>query len=268
MREPTIVTGMPMDGYLKADEVGSSSLKKILDSPADFKTALEQRVETKSMALGTAIHTAILEPHELLNRYLLQNLDWGPKNKLPGSRLWRELKETAVEMNRIPLPYEDVLIISRIKQAALKHKALQEILAGGVAELTGFAKGYKARTDWITSDDFIWDLKTTSKPVDDASLEKTIFNYGYHFQAAHHSWVMREAGIDVKGFGWIFVSTGTPYPHIRLKRATPELLEAGMIDHKYAMELYERSKEINEWPGYPDEIEEINLPHYAERDYE
>jgi len=268
MREPIIVTDMPMEDYLKADEIGSSSLKKILESPADFKASLDQRTETKAMALGTAIHTAILEPDELLKRYFLQNLDWGPKNKLPGSRLWKEHKEAAKGLGQIPLPYEDVLIISRIKRAAQKHKALQKILTYGVAELTGFAKGYKARTDWMASDDFIWDLKTTSKPVDDANLEKTIFNYGYHFQAAHHSWVMREAGIDTKGFGWIFVSTGTPYPHIRMKRATPELLEAGMIDHKYAMETFENCKKTGEWPGYSDEIEEINLPGFAERDYE
>lgn len=264
-----VVSDLPMGDYLSHEYLGSSSLKKILESPADFIAAMKQREETKAMALGTAIHTAVLEPKEFLNRYLPQNLDWGPKNRLPGSKLWKELKESAKELGLIPLPYEDVQFIGRVRVAALSHRPLQKILSAGVAELTAFARGYKARTDWITDDEgFIWDLKTTSKPVDDQSLERTIFNYGYHFQAAHHSWVFKEAGVDISGFGWIFVSTGTPAVHIRLKRATPEMLTAGAIDHKYAMEQYENCKKDDIWPGYSDEIEDIDLPHYAARDYE
>ena len=85
-------------------------------------------------------------------------------------------------------------------------------MSGGQAEVTGFChyRGVeaKARVDLLTKDNFIWDLKTSSKPVDDSALAKTVFHMGYHFQAAHHTLVLKECGIDVSGWGWIFVSTG------------------------------------------------------------
>ena len=126
----------------------------------------------------------------------------------------------------------------------------------------------KARVDWLTHDGYIWDVKTTSKPVDDDSLAKTIFHYGYHFSAAHHTRVLREAGIDVKGFGWIFVSTDTPYPHIVMKKSSAALTKAGEMDFEYAVELLGSCTQDNDWPGYPQEPTEIGLPSYGERYYD
>jgi hypothetical protein len=256
-----------MEEYLEDDWVGSSALKKILDTPADYQAALDQTIETKSTLLGTAIHTMVLEPEKFLEQYLPQNEDWGPKNKKPGKQLWDDLKTTAKDLGLLALPYEDFQLISQFKDAGLRHIKLQEILSAGTPEVTAFAKGYKARCDWITDDGFIWDLKTSSKPVDNASLSRTIFNYRYHFQAAHHTWVFEQAGVDITGFGWIFVSTGTPYPHIVIRKASEKLMAIGRADHEYAMKQHEHCKKHDEWPGHPEEIEEIDLPYYAEKDY-
>ncbi len=269
-----ILYNLPMSEYLAATEIGSSSLKKILElTPADFFAALTQRSkETKSTKLGTATHAAILEPHTFDDLYLLQPRDWGPRSVGEGRKKWTALKEKALAENKTPLEWEHAEYLNRVRQAAAAHKPLQQLLDGGHAEVTAFAEigelRCKARCDLLTSDKWIWDMKTSRKPMDDDSLPRVIFQNGYHFQAAHHTQTFRAAGLDIQGWGWIFVSTETPAVHILLRKASDRLLAAGLQDWHYAKELYEKCAADNCWPGYDAEPREISLPEYAERDYD
>ena len=264
---------MTMTDYLKHPAIGSSMLKNILMSPADYKAALSQRnISTAAMSLGTAIHSAILEPTKFLNEYILQPENWGPKNKGDGFKKWKEFKETAKNVGKTPLAFEDSEFIKKVLHASQNHKPLQEVLAGGKSEVTAFAKigdtELKARCDLLTKDNFIYDLKTTSKPIDDESLSRTIFNFGYHFQATHHTAVFKAAGIDVSGWGWIFVSTQTPAVHIVMRTASKELLAAGKQDWDYAKDRLNNCTKFDKWETHTDEVSEIGLPGYALKDYD
>ena len=274
------MTDLPMSEYLAHPAVGSSTLKNILQSPADYKAALAiPSQETAATQLGTATHTAILEPHKFNHDYHCQPEDWGPLNSGEGRKKWDQHKKQAKENGIIPLKWDDVCYLNRVRAAAESHEALQMLLRAGKPEVTAVAKidghEYKARVDWLTHKSvgffeprWVWDLKTSSKPVDDDTLSRTIFNWGYHFQAAHHTQVLKAAGIDVQGWGWIFVSTSTPAVHIVMRKASAALLSAGLEDWKYAKHMLEQCTKDDHWPGYAKTPLEIDLPQWAEKEYE
>lgn len=264
----TIHYNLPMHEYLADPRIGSSRLKYMLQSPADFHAVGSQPFEdTKATILGTAIHKAILEPVDFDKYYALQPSDWGPRNKKPGRTYWDGFKKQ--NPGKICLGYADTVYLGRIREAALKHQALRNILAHAKGvEVTAFTDDlFKARTD-IESAAMLWDVKTTSKGIDDDSIAKTIYHMGYHFQAAHHNHCFKENGRELERYGWIFVSTETPAIHIRCVEASPELLAAGRKDFDAARKTHEACQLINDWPGYDDtHIGRVNLPAYAERFY-
>jgi exodeoxyribonuclease VIII len=272
-KQKNIWYDMSMDDYLANEALGSSSLKKLIINPYEFKEYLRSdKKDTKATILGTAIHTAILEPNDFFNRYVLQPEDWGPKNKKPGKTLWDEFKKNADKNGKIPLGFEDAVIILKVIHAAKLHRFVQNLLKGAQTEVTAIANngGYrlKARADLITKDNYIWDVKTTSQGMTDDALARTIFKEGYHFQAVHHSETFKKAGIPVKGFGWIFVSTNTAAVHIKTRIAGEKTLKNGKKDWDIALQTYEECLETDSWPGYDDEGFEIDLPEYTDKLYE
>jgi hypothetical protein len=273
-RDGNIVMGMPDEEYHADDSIGSTSLKVIMSSAADFKAYRSQPDKgTSAKTFGTVSHTALLEPETYSKRYVEETEYKGSRSTGEGRKQWDAIKKQAKEEGKIPVGFEDAQKINRIRDAASKNSYLSKILREGDPEVSAFYTcpktkiDYKARADLITSDGFIWDVKTTSKPVDPDGISKTIFNEGYHFQAAHYIWVFEGVGVDITGFGWIVVSTGTPYPHIVLVKASDNLLRAGQVDHKYARETLASCTESDRWPGYPQDVIEIDLPPFTERYY-
>lgn len=263
-----------MKYYLADSGISSSLLKNILISPADFLQARKQdNAATRSTVLGTAIHTWLLEPEKFYSTYACQTENWGPRNIGDGAKRWKAFKKE--NEGKIFLGFEENKILNQLNQVSSQHKPYNELMFGNSRPTIEQSMFYedpvygrlKCRPDIFTQDGWIWDIKSTSKDVDDESLSRTIFNFTYHFQAAHYIYVMTKLGHDIKGFGWIFVSTETPIPHLIMRTARKELLEAGKIDHRHALNLYKHCLEVHEWPGPDTSVKDIGLPKYAERIY-
>ena len=64
---PGITTDIPFEQYLKLPGLSASAMKKLMRSPLAFKWNQDHpdHASTPAMALGTAAHTAILEPHRM-----------------------------------------------------------------------------------------------------------------------------------------------------------------------------------------------------------
>jgi hypothetical protein len=263
---------MAMEDYLASPAIGSSTLKNIMLTPADYKAARERKNEdTRATALGTAVHTVILEPDTFYDRYALQPEEWGPKNQGEGRKKWDAFKRE--NEDKIVITYDDAIFLKRVEESAKNHHMLQKQLKTGRTEATAFMKyssilDLKARADLLCPN-IIWDVKTTSESLDDDSLFKIVFNNGYHFQAVHHTKVLNaQENVDIKEFGWIFVSTKTPAVHIRMAKAPQELLKWARQDHDYALAKLEKCLESNEWSGYPTQIHELAIPDWVRKMYE
>lgn len=273
---------LPMEKYLAHPGISSSKLKNILFTPADYRAAdlAGKNDETKYTIRGEAIHTAILEPDYLESRFALQPADWGPKNKNPGMSLWKEFKK--LNAGKKIIEFKDAQLIQAVVRAATWHQELAGYLEHGRPEVTAFVKmalmknlpplEYKARTDLLYENGNrleMLDVKTTGESMTDDNLFKIIFNNGYHFQAAHHSFVFTEAlGRTIDAYRWVFVSTETHAVHIRIVLCPPELLAWGYRDHEYATNRLIECIEKDEWPGYSPEVTDLKIPEWARRVYE
>lgn len=269
-----IVEDQHMSAYLMSEGIGSSTLKSMLQSPKDFLyTQSQKSKETTATALGTLIHTYLLEPHKFDAEYILQPEDWGSLSKNPGKSKWDALKAQAKEENKKPIKFSEGEYLVRLMKEAKKHTVFQDMIANSKKEVSFYGSvdgvDLKSREDiWMTDKGEVWDIKTfSSDELDEESLARTIFKWGYHFSAAHHIAVMESCGIEVKSWGWAMVSTKTPAPHIILKRASKDFLRAGKQDFNRALSLYKMCKEENRWPGFDDDIQEIDLPRYAQNYY-
>lgn len=263
-----MIQEMTMEEYLAYPAIGSNALKMIMQSPKDFKANLDaKKFDTKATALGTAADMALLEPDLFNSHYVVQPEDWGPKNvgtkeNPAGKQKWDAFKKENVGKKIID--FKDAELLERIMEEAKAHASLQGLLRIGKSQVTCISEikdeiRIKARADLLCDDGWIWDLKTTSKGMDDKSLYWTIMNMGYHFSAAHYIAAFEEH-ISINGFGWIFISTDMPAIHIRIVRASRDLLAAGMRDFNYAIHVLKSCTKNGEWYGYPDEITEICRP--------
>jgi hypothetical protein len=247
-----------MEEYLSDRGYGSSQLKPLINgTPADFKSQLAIAFkETKATKIGTAIHTAILEPLDFVNDYLLQPEYWGPLNKNPGKAKWAEFQ--AANPGKICLDWHESKKVTNAIEASHKSTYLQDLLADGAVEVTGFYQDdnvrLKARSDLQTEmadgSYMFWDIKTTSKPMNRASLNSVVDNFHYAFQAAHHMHVFKKLGMNVSGFGWIFISTDSPATHVTIRPASDEVLEVGNRQFLSALEILKECESEDYWPGY------------------
>ena len=262
-----------MSEYLANSGLGSGTLKNIMLSPADFYFSQKRKEkESAAQSKGTLWHSYILERDLYHAENMIQPEDWGSLVKSPGRQKWDDFKKKAKNAGKNPVKWSDGQELLLLDEVIKDHKPLQGILETHHAELSFYAEHegvlLKSREDlFCESQGTIWDVKTTSKPVDDDSLGKIIYDHGYHFSAAHHMKCVELCGFEVNSFGWIFVSTATPCPHIVVRKASREVLEAGKNDWKYAFEMYRSCKEKDSWPGYDEEIREISFPEWIERKY-
>jgi len=262
-----------MEDYLASDAIGSSQLKQIMRTPRDYKFSLKaKKKETSAQAKGTLYHSYMLERDLYKAEHMIQPEDWGSLSENPGRKKWAEFKAKAKLAGKTPVKFKDAQDLLLLDDVIESHAVVKEILATHKAEVSFYGEidgiKLKSREDlWSEADGTVWDVKTTSKDLDDKSLAKVIFDCGYHFSAAHHIKVMSLCGYDVKSWGWIFVSTASSCPHIVVKKASRELLEYGETDFEYALQLLKECSESGAWPGYSEQITEIGLPSWAERRY-
>ena len=70
--KPGIYEGIPFDDYLKIDAVSNSLLNEFRSCPARAKYYMDNgSVSTEAMNMGSALHTAVLEPHLFDSRFVV-----------------------------------------------------------------------------------------------------------------------------------------------------------------------------------------------------
>lgn len=259
---------VPMDEYHTWDAASNTRLNRLKRSPAHLKAYLDEPPpDTAALRLGRATHAAVLEPDLFAERYVC-----GP----PGDRRKKEVKEAWAEIEAqyspeyILKPDEYDACIA-MRNSVRRRMSAAGLLGGqGDCELSVVWKDAatgvtcKARADRVSYDlagGTIVDLKTTT----DASrlnFERAIFSLGYYRQAALYLNGFNAAGRSVRHFTIIAVEKTPPY-EVGVYRLTEGALEAGEDEIKELLKKYRECVETDEWPGYPDEIQDIALPSWA-----
>jgi len=122
----------------------------------------------------------------------------------------------------------------------------------------------KSRIDCLTTFDgftVIADLKTCA----DASpygFAKSVANYGYHRQNAFYIDGLNALAPRDRMFYFLAVEKSPPYCSA-VYRLDYESVEKGRREYRDAITRWKEATETGVWPGYPTEIQTLELPRWA-----
>jgi exodeoxyribonuclease VIII len=219
---------------------------------------------TAAMAIGSAVHTHVLELDLWDAQYVVAPAGIDRRTKV-GKAEW-DVFQTAIG-TRTVISREDADLVMRIGRSVLSHPAAAYLLGlPGKAETTHMwvdeisGLQCKCRPDWLLDDgSMIVDLKTT----EDASprgFQKSIVQWRYHIQASFYLDGLQHAtGKRPEQFVFIVVEKKPPFV-CAVYVADPQMIEIGRETARRDLDKLNICKAADYWPGYSDCIEQINLP--------
>ena len=281
--EPGWYKGLSNEDYHGSAGWSSSQIKTLLEkTPAHLLYGMSHPSEpTANMALGTAVHTLVLEPETFNSEFIVApKID---KRTKAGKALAAEFEAAAEGKTVIT---EDVLEKAQcMARSVLEHPFASALLADAVTESsvywwyrtmdpdddTNFSTMLKVRPDALCrGHSVIIDLKTTN----DASwtgFQKSIQNFGYHVSAAMYLEGVNQCKPLLQEMGHFAY---TKFLFVCVENVEPYLTSIYELDQQYldlGKALYRRGLHAlkygmdNDWPGFPEEVRVIEPPSWANR---
>lgn len=226
----------------------------------------EPEEATEAKVMGTAVHTAILEP-DLLTSHVVAIPPHINRRTNMGKAEWDEF--TTANAGKCIVSAENYEYCLAIRDAVHRHPVASGLLQGGKAEQSFYAidsetgELMKCRTDYLhDSGRMIVDLKTT----DDASPEgfgKSSANYRYPVQPAWYNRVL-DAAYGEHPQDWVFLAVEKKPPFaIGIYFMEPDVLaRAEIAAHRDFMRIVEHRRS-GEWPDYGYTPMPLALPGWA-----
>lgn len=266
--EVEVIEGMSNADYHAHPAISASGLKLIGKSPLHYWAAYldpdrEPREETPALKLGTAIHTAVLEPDRFRQEYVVApQVDRRTKD---GKETWAAFEAECAAGGKTPISADDFSTCEKISHRLREHPAAQVLFKSGVAETSMFwtdpetGVQCKCRPDWLISGVACVDVKSTTD-ASPAAFARACANYEYHMQAAWYLDGIRSCtNDDVSAF--IFAAFEKDTPHaVAFYNADPDMIELGRREYRRRLAIYADCLKSNTWPGYPASITNLSLP--------
>lgn len=264
MPELTRHPGLSNEAYHALKAVSPSQIKELGRSPLHYFDRFladdrEKKEATPAMQLGTALHTAVLEPDLWDQTIAVPRQAFDRRTKV-GKELAAEFAREAA--GKIVLDPDDAETVQRMAAAVRSHPAAKFLLdMPGQREAsytwTDGATGLdcKVRPDWHSDDRrLVVDVKTT-KDASRNEFAKSIANFDYHVQAA---WNLD--ALEAEKFLIIAVENVRPFA-VAVYPLSPVLIAAGQRRVSAAMELLAECHRSGRWPGYGDLLQDdLDLP--------
>jgi hypothetical protein len=209
---------------------------------------------TAAMRLGTLVHTAVLEPDELLQRYGVCQA----RNTKAGKEQAERMAAEGLE----PVTSADMALALSMASSVRQHPAAYALLAQGKAEqsfwwddaTTGLR--CKCRPDWYYGSTVV-DLKTTTD-ASPAGFARSVATFRYHVQASHYLSGLHGA----ERFVFIAVEKTAPYA-VAVYELDAEAMAAGNELRLRDLRMIADCQATQEWPGYGDDCQTLSLPKWA-----
>ena len=120
----------------------------------------------------------------------------------------------------------------------------------------------KVRPDWYTDEGEVVDIKTCLDAGYDG-FSRTIANYKYHWQALFYlNGLTAVTERQHKKFIFIAIEKEPPYA-VAVYEATKDMLQTAEKQIAPILDMYAECLKNNVWPGYKDELLQIQLPRWA-----
>jgi hypothetical protein len=260
---------MENEAYHQHPAISKSHLDLIARSPLHYWARYidpnrKTPEPTASMAIGTAVHTHVLELDQWDSRYAIAPEGIDRRTKA-GKEEWHVF--TTAAQGRKVLKREDAEQVMAMGRSVLGHRSAAALLAANgqpedtfmwTDEATGLQ--CKCRPDYMHSDgSTIVDLKTT-RDASPRGFRHSVIQYRYHVQAAWYLHGVEQAtGKRPERFVFVAVESSAPYASA-VYEASAEMIEAGMIKAREDLALLAECKLRDNWPSYSDEIQSLTLP--------
>jgi len=270
--EPGLYPDIDEDWY-HADCVMGGSLsvsgaKLLLQAPAKYDYARRNGSKTsKSMDLGTRVHALVLgkgEEHIKLLPYDEYRTDEA-----------KAAKAAAIAAGKIPTKPREMDEAKAIADAVLRHPTTGGLFTEGDAEVSMFWRDeefgvmLRGRADYMTyfgGLPTIVDFKTTAdaSPAEDG-FRKSAYKFSYWMQDPWYreGWAAH-LGCDWEDVDFVFACVETEPPYlVATYRIKPEHADLGREQNRIARERFRDCMKADVWPGYSEEIEDLELPRYG-----
>lgn len=264
--------------YHAAPGLSKSGLDDVSECPALYKFRRQNPEEpSDEMELGSALHTAILEPDKFAAQYAIA----GEELDRRGTKAWVAFEEA--HPGQIILKFKAGKQIEAMVAAAHSHSRAG--MLKGLVEISFFWKDpatgiqCKCRPDILTEKGVITDYKSAVNPWPSRVWSSVILKQRYHVQAAFYLDGVAHAVAQAKVLfpneeiipsefplpdAFAFYAQGKTEPYL----VKPWLLGNASIllgRRAYEADLARVSEceKNGTWPGYPEALEEVNCPEYA-----
>lgn len=259
------ITDMPNDVYHKRESISKSGLDKIDRSPAHFQCK-EYKEPTRLMEIGTAIHTAVLEPRRFEDEYLVTAAEKRTE------KIYKEAK--SIVGSEFALTIGEAKKINGMKEAVNSNlAAVRALTQDGLAELTAVCVDpetgvqMRCRYDWLTDSGIAVDLKKTQDMRPD-KFRKSVENYRYHVQAAMYSFIYKEiTGEKLQAFYFLAVEEDAPHS-TAMYELDDEAFDIGHFYFRRDLRTYADCLEKDIWPHPDDNAGSLGLSNWTINSYE
>lgn len=255
---------MTNEDYHKRPELSASQIKQILSNPYLYASGFKQP-QSDSMALGSAIHSLVLEPQNFDKEFAVM-----PEINLRTSE--GKAQKTAFESlseGKTILKADQYETATNASLSILKSK-ISYLMQNGVAEDSFFGEfegiPVRVRPDYYREDiGVVFDIKTTQDASPDG-FTKAVANYCYYVQAAFYLKTLQSLGKKADRFVFIAVETKKPFM-VGVYELAPEAIDFGWSEIQRAFEIYQNIDKYKD-PIYKDTkdgniIQTITLPSYV-----
>lgn len=265
--QPGIHKNMPIEVYHKSPGISSSGISLILDCPKRYwyQYLCEDNIkeETRSMSIGQALHTMVLEPHTFDDRFLV--LPQCDRRTKAGKEVYEDAIKHAGTKSL--LNHDDYESAKQMAENIRTHRMFEKLYGVGNIEDSLIWKDkdtnvlLRSRPDYY-NDFLIVDIKTT-KDASPHSFANSMATYGYHRQAALACDALTElTGVTYDTVIQFVVENTAPYL-VAAYLISQDAISLGRKQYKEGAAIYSDCMKSNVWPGYPEIITEINLPSYV-----
>lgn len=271
MTEPRVALDpiMPEAEYRAAPGLNYSILKHMDISPAHCRQEIvAPRESTPAMELGSAFHSALLEPGVFYSDYFrAPGVDRRTK---AGKAAWADA--LLANEGKQPLRADDFDWIEGAVEALWSRPHIKALLgsAGSMNEVAAFwgKDGVQCKgliDHFGRSPDggsIIVDVKTV--PLGGAQkhlFQRDVAKYRYHAQAAWYVDGLNEIAERHRDFLWLVVEKEPPFADA-IYQPFPEAIEVGRRKCEDWLRRYVECAENGSWPGYPAEVAMIDLPEW------
>ena len=242
--------------------VNKSTLWELRKSPAHYKYALEHQTEkdTPALRFGRALHTAILQPEEFKQNYVVAP-DIDRRTKAGRGEWERFLYESA---GKDVLSQDDFDTISGMYEAVYNDEDAAELLNGCTTETPLFWTDEatrircKCRLD-AHKDGIVVDLKSCADAAT-GRFARDAMKYGYDVQAAHYLRGYKAKYGNNAEFWFLCVEKTPPYA-VNVIKASDAFVDRGLWQLIDLMDKLSDCRKRRKWPGYGKN--ELVLPEWA-----